>query len=441
MADRPAGRGDRGHDARAVAARRRGAGRGGGDLVWPRCRPSRRRPSGQRRGPPPRQTAASAEAALLSVRAPERQLPRPERVRAASSRTSASTSRQGEIVGIVGESGCGKSVTTAAIIGLLPGAGRIDGGSVWFGGPDLPGLTEAELRQDPGAADRVRLPGADGQPGPVLPGRLPDRRGESAGTAGSPGRPPALRHSNCCGTCTSPTRSRSPGATRTSCPVAWRSGWRSPGRWPGSPKLLIADEPTTALDVTVQAEILDLLRELQATRQMAVLHGHPRLGRRRRPLRPGRRHVRAARSSSERTFSRSSTSPLHPYTEALLASNPHLAPEAATLPTIPGTVPPPGSWPAAAGSGSAAGTRSPPAPSSRYRLKLPTGRTRPAVSGTTSWSSHEQPTAARGRPPPGRVSGPPPRALPRRRRRRLRGRIARNRGPGRRVRVGQNLDR
>jgi peptide/nickel transport system permease protein len=38
--------------------------------------------------------------------------------------------------------------------------------------------------------------------------------------------------------------------------------------------------------------------------------------------------------------------PLHPYTEALLASNPHLAPEAATLPTIPGTVPPPGSWPA-----------------------------------------------------------------------------------------------
>jgi peptide/nickel transport system ATP-binding protein/peptide/nickel transport system permease protein len=53
----------------------------------------------------------------------------------------------GQIVGIVGESGCGKSVTTAAVIGLLSGAGRIDGGSVWFGGTDLARAAGAELRK------------------------------------------------------------------------------------------------------------------------------------------------------------------------------------------------------------------------------------------------------------------------------------------------------
>ena len=52
----------------------------------------------------------------------------------------------GEIVGIVGESGCGKSVTTAAIIGLLPGKGRIDDGSIWFGGSDIARASEADLR-------------------------------------------------------------------------------------------------------------------------------------------------------------------------------------------------------------------------------------------------------------------------------------------------------
>jgi peptide/nickel transport system permease protein len=113
----------------------------------------------------------------------------------------------------------------------------------------------------------------------------------------------------------------------------------------GEPELLIADEPTTALDVTVQAEILDLIRELQLTRQMAVLIVTHDWG------------VVAdlcdqvvvmyggqvvERADVQPVFDR----PLHPYTEALLAANPHLAPEAATLPTIPGTVPPPGSWPA-----------------------------------------------------------------------------------------------
>jgi peptide/nickel transport system permease protein len=113
----------------------------------------------------------------------------------------------------------------------------------------------------------------------------------------------------------------------------------------GEPQLLIADEPTTALDVTVQAEILELLRELQLTRRMAVLivtHDWGVVA----DL-CDRVVVMYAGQVVERADVRPIfDSPLHPYTEALLASNPHLAPEAATLPVIPGTVPPPGSWPA-----------------------------------------------------------------------------------------------
>jgi len=113
----------------------------------------------------------------------------------------------------------------------------------------------------------------------------------------------------------------------------------------GEPELLIADEPTTALDVTVQAEILELLRELRTTRQMAVLivtHDWGVVA----DL-CDRVVVMYAGQIVERSDTQSVfDTPLHPYTEALLASNPHLAPEAATLPVIPGTVPPPGSWPA-----------------------------------------------------------------------------------------------
>ncbi len=113
----------------------------------------------------------------------------------------------------------------------------------------------------------------------------------------------------------------------------------------GEPELLIADEPTTALDVTVQAEILDLIHELQLARQMAVLIVTHDWGVvadlcDRVVVMYGGQVVE--RADVQPIFQL----PLHPYTEALLASNPHLAPEAATLPTIPGTVPPPGSWPA-----------------------------------------------------------------------------------------------
>jgi peptide/nickel transport system permease protein len=112
----------------------------------------------------------------------------------------------------------------------------------------------------------------------------------------------------------------------------------------GNPKLLIADEPTTALDVTVQAEILDLLRSLAETGGMSVLLVTHDWGvvadmcERVVVMYGGQVVERAGIGSLFRQ-------PLHPYTEALLASNPIFIPESKVLPTIPGTVPTPGAWP------------------------------------------------------------------------------------------------
>ena len=113
----------------------------------------------------------------------------------------------------------------------------------------------------------------------------------------------------------------------------------------GEPRLLIADEPTTALDVTVQAEILGLLRELQADRGMSILLVTHDWGvvadicDRVVVMYAGQVVERAELTAMFRH-------PFHPYTQALLASDPHHAVDADMLPTIPGVVPQPGLWPA-----------------------------------------------------------------------------------------------
>jgi peptide/nickel transport system permease protein len=113
----------------------------------------------------------------------------------------------------------------------------------------------------------------------------------------------------------------------------------------GNPRLLIADEPTTALDVTVQAEILALLRDLGRRLGMAIIlvtHDWGVLA----DLCDRALVMYAGEVVELASVEDLYRSPRHPYTDGLLAANPHLAPVADTLPAIPGTVPPPSAWPA-----------------------------------------------------------------------------------------------
>jgi oligopeptide/dipeptide ABC transporter ATP-binding protein len=176
----------------------------------------------------------------------------------------------GETLGIVGESGCGKSVTSLAVLGLLPRAGRVVGGSAVFEGRDLVGLSDQELRRIRGKDIAMIFQDPMTSLNPVLTiGRqireslethfdmdedaANQRAGELLDRVGIPSANARLRdypHQFSGG-----MRQRAMIAMALAC----------------EPKLLIADEPTTALDVTIQAQILELLRELVVERDTALI--------------------------------------------------------------------------------------------------------------------------------------------------------------------------
>ncbi len=176
----------------------------------------------------------------------------------------------GETLGIVGESGCGKSVTSLALLGLLARAGRVTGGTAMFGGRDLLKLSDKELRDIRGREIAMIFQDPMTSLNPVLTiGRQirepleahfgmeradADRRAvELLDQVGIPSAKDRLRdypHQFSGG-----MRQRAMIAIALAC----------------EPKLLIADEPTTALDVTIQAQILEVLRTLVAERDTALL--------------------------------------------------------------------------------------------------------------------------------------------------------------------------
>src|SRR5262245_5777944 len=176
----------------------------------------------------------------------------------------------GETLGIVGESGCGKSVTSLALMGILPGSGRVAGGTAMFGGRDLLAMSDKELRavrgkeiamifQDPMTSlNPVLTVGL--QITEVLRAHLGIGRNEArvrtielldaVGIPSARARANDYPHQFSVG-----MRQRAMIAMALAC----------------NPRLLIADEPTTALDVTIQAQILDLLRGLVAEFQTALI--------------------------------------------------------------------------------------------------------------------------------------------------------------------------
>ncbi|MER5943535.1 dipeptide/oligopeptide/nickel ABC transporter permease/ATP-binding protein [Streptomyces sp. NPDC001928] len=249
----------------------------------------------------------------------------------------------GETLGLVGESGCGKSVTSLGILGLVPGGGEITGGQVVFNGVDLVGAPRAlEHVRGTGIAYVSQEPMVALDPTFSVGKQLAEavRRHHKSDRRAARARVTQLLEMvnipDPAGVATRYPHQLSGGmAQRVAIALALA----------GDPELLIADEPTTALDVTVQAEILSLLRTLQERTGMAVLIVTHDWGvvadlcHRSVVMYAGQV---VEQGEVEPMFDR----PLHPYTVGLLGANPHLARHGEPLPTIPGTVPAPGDWPA-----------------------------------------------------------------------------------------------
>ena len=243
----------------------------------------------------------------------------------------------GETLAIVGESGSGKSLTGLAILGLLPPAARVVAGEAWVAGQDTLRLDERALRRLRGRVAAIVFQDPLSSLNPVhrIGRQVAEAvRAQSAVSARAAWARAAqlLAH---VGIPDAATRARAfphelSGGMRQRAVIAMAIA--------NDPRLLIADEPTTALDVTIQAQVLDLLAGLQAERGMAMLiitHSLPVVSEI-----AGRVAVMYAgqvveEGSVREVFAR----PLHPYTKALLASAPH---EDGSLPVgIPGVPPPP----------------------------------------------------------------------------------------------------
>ena len=178
--------------------------------------------------------------------------------------------REGSVLGIVGESGCGKSVTSLAILRLIPAPGRVVSGQVVFDGADLLSLSEDKMRSIRG--NRIGLIPQDPMTSlnPVY--TVGEQIIEAIELHQKVDRREARKRAI---EVLEQVRIPQPSARIDDYPHQFSGGMRQRAMiamaLSCNPRLLIADEPTTALDVTVQAQILDLMREIQKDRGMSII--------------------------------------------------------------------------------------------------------------------------------------------------------------------------
>ena len=249
----------------------------------------------------------------------------------------------GETLAVVGESGCGKSVTALSILRLVPSPpGRIVGGAIRFQGIDLLGLSDAEMREIRGNEISMIFQEPMTSLNPVL--TISRQIGETLilhqGLDGRAAEARAVEMLRLVRISEPERRARQyphelSGGMRQRVMIAMALAC--------NPKLLIADEPTTALDVTIQAQILDLMRELKARIGAAIILITHDLGV---VAEMAQRVIvmYAGRKVEEASVRDLFRRPKHPYTLGLLASIPRLGAtlgraDAPRLAEIPGVVP------------------------------------------------------------------------------------------------------
>lgn len=243
----------------------------------------------------------------------------------------------GETLALLGESGCGKSATALGLMRLMPAAGHIFGGRVTLGGDSLLELPEAAMRQVRGARLAMIFQEPSTSLNPVLTvgqqiGEVLLRRRGLGGEAARLAMVDLLRRVGIA----------DPERRLGGYPFQFSGGMKQrvmiAMALAGEPEFLIADEPTTALDVTVQAQILDLLAKLQAERGMGMLLITHDLGVvARMAHRVGVMYAGELVETADREafFGQ----PRHPYTQALFAALPDMSRRGGVLTTIPGQVP------------------------------------------------------------------------------------------------------
>ncbi|MEL4860860.1 ABC transporter ATP-binding protein [Pseudoflavonifractor phocaeensis] len=244
---------------------------------------------------------------------------------------------EGKALGVVGESGCGKSMTSLSMMRLLPDAAVVQGGEILLEGKNILEMSEEEMRHVRGAKLAMIFQEPMTALNPVL--TVGRQIGESLTLHHPEMKPEEVRRQVI--QALSDVGIAAPETRIDQYPHEFSGGMRQRVMIAmaiiNHPALLIADEPTTALDVTIQAQILDIMRRLKGASGslMVITHNLGVVA----EICDEVAVMYAGRAVERGTLKAIFDHPLHPYTRGLMASVPTMRSEKKPLHTIPGTVP------------------------------------------------------------------------------------------------------